>query len=99
METEPEAIVTKVDNHPVVEVAEGIAVSRFTVHAKICAPAHKFSAGLYLVKLIEPEGLQLLQSEQGWLMEDGIFQFDAVDDIPVNARLKIAVESAAGAGP
>jgi hypothetical protein len=40
----------------------------------------KYSEGAYLVKVIEPEALQVLQSEQGWLMEDGIFQFDAIGE-------------------
>jgi hypothetical protein len=50
MEIAPEAIVTKVTKHPIVEVAEGVQVRRFTVYAQMYVPAHKYSTDL--VKLL-----------------------------------------------
>jgi hypothetical protein len=67
MEITPEAIV---DKHPVVEVAEGVEVGGFTVYAKMYVPEHKYSTGLYLVRILEPVALQYLQYEQGSLMEN-----------------------------
>lgn len=99
MEIAPEAIVTKVTKHPIVEVAEGVQVRRFTVYAQMYVPAHKYSTDLYLVKIVEPGALQYLQPEQGWLMEHGEFQFDAVDDVPIDTRLKISVVPAASTPP
>jgi hypothetical protein len=85
------AEVTKVTKHPVVEVAEGIQVGGFTVHAKMYVPAHKFSKDLYRVKILEPVALQYLQHEQGSWMEHGEFQFDSVDEVSVGTQLKISI--------
>jgi hypothetical protein len=58
--------VTRVTKHPVVEVAEGGQVGGFTIHAKMYVPANEYSTDLYLVKIIEPIGLQYLQPEEGY---------------------------------
>jgi hypothetical protein len=91
MEITPEAIVTRVDKHPVVEVAQGVKVGGFTVYAKMYAPKRKYSTGLYLVRILEPYAVQYLQYEQGSLMEHGEFQFDSVDEISVGTRMKISL--------
>jgi hypothetical protein len=65
------AEVTGVTKHPVVEVAEGVEVGSYTVHAKMYVPAVKYSNDFYLVKIMEPKGLDYLQPERGWQMERG----------------------------
>jgi hypothetical protein len=94
MEIAPEAIVTRVVKLPVREVVEGVQVGGFAVNAKMYVPAHKYSSGLYLVKIEEPIALKYLQRERGSLMEHGEFQFDAVDYVAVGTRLKISILSA-----
>jgi hypothetical protein len=86
-----QAEVTKVTKHPVVEVAEGVQVGGFTVYAKMYFPAHKYSADIYRVKILEPVALQYLQHEQGSLMEHGEFQFDSVEEVSVGTKLKISI--------
>jgi hypothetical protein len=102
MEITPEAIVTRVVKLPVRELVEGVQVGGFAVYAKMCVPTHKYSNGLYLVKIEEPIAVKYLEQQRGSLMEHGEFQFDALDYVPVGSKLKVSVlattpnESAAG---
>ena len=91
MEITPEAIVTRVVKLPVRELVEGVQVGGFAVYAKMCVPAHKYSSGLYLVKIEEPIALKYLEQQRGSLMEHGEFQFDALDYVPVGSKLKVSV--------
>ena len=85
------AEVTGVTKHPVVEVAEGVEVGSYTVRAKMYVPAVKYSNDFYLVKIMEPKGLDYLQPERGWQMERGEFAFDSVKELQVGDRLKISI--------
>lgn len=85
------AEVTGVTKHPVVEVAEGVEVGGYTIRAKMYVPAVKYSNDFYLVKIMEPKGLDYLQPERGWQMERGEFAFDSVKELQVGDRLKISI--------
>src|ERR1700693_144587 len=89
------AKVTSVTKHPVVEVAEGVTVGGYTVHAKMHVPALKYSSGLFLVKILEPAALQYLQDERGSLMTGGVFEFGAVGGVSVGKKLTISILPAA----
>jgi hypothetical protein len=45
------AEVIRVTKHPVVEIAEGIEVGGYTIHARMYAPADKCLHDLFLVKI------------------------------------------------
>jgi hypothetical protein len=87
-EVTPEAIV--------VSVAElgpkfpGVAPS-FRVEAEMYVPAHKYSDGLFRVKIL---GLETLQAEQGSWMEHGKFSFDTVKEVKEKQRFKISISTA-----
>jgi hypothetical protein len=97
MEVIPEAIVTYLEKLPVREVAEGVRVAGFTVHAKMYVPANMYSSDLYWVEILEPG--PYIQPEQGSLMEHGEFEFEAVEEVPIGTRLKISVLPAAPTSP
>jgi hypothetical protein len=65
------AEVLRVTKHPAVEIAEGVEVGGSTIHARMCAPADKYSSGLFLVKISKPSELASLQHEKGLRMENG----------------------------
>ena len=89
------AIVTEVTRRPVVEVDEGAEVGFFTARAKMYEPEHKYSANLFLVKILETPGMGSLQNEQGSLMRHGEFGFEAVEEVNIGDKLKIFIRPAA----
>jgi hypothetical protein len=89
------AEVTGVTRHPVTEVAEGVEVGGYTIRARMYEPAVKYSNAFYLVKIVEPKGLDYSQPSRGWQMEQGEFAFDSVKELAVRDRLKISILPAA----
>jgi hypothetical protein len=89
------AIVTEVTRQRVVEVDEGAEVGFFTVRAKMYEPEHKYSADLFLVKILEPPGMGSLQNEEGSLMRHGEFGFEALQEVNIGDKLKIFIRPAA----
>jgi hypothetical protein len=85
------AEVIRVTKHPVVEIAEGIEVGGCTVHAKMYAPADKYSHGSFLVKIASPLQCANLYHEKGSPMENGEFSFDSGEELKVGEKLKILV--------
>jgi hypothetical protein len=85
------AEVFSVTKHPVAEAAGGVQAGGYTIHAGMTAPARKYSDGLYLVKILEPKGLEYLGFKHAWEMEHGVFSFDTVRELKVGEKLKIAV--------
>jgi hypothetical protein len=88
------AVVTGSTKQPVVKVAEGLEVGGFTVRAEMDVPANKYSQDLFLVKIVEPAGLDYLQHEKGSLMEHGRFELDAARDVKVGTKQKISIAPA-----
>jgi hypothetical protein len=88
------ATVTKVLKQPVVRLAGGLEVCSFTVHAKMHAPAHKYSDDLFYVKVTSPRALGSRQPEQGTLMAYGEFELDAAKEVKIGDRLKISISPA-----
>jgi hypothetical protein len=86
------AEVIVVMKHPVVELAEGVEVGgSFTIRAKLCAPVTRYSAGIFLVKIVKPAGSDSLQPKQGSLMEQGQFKFDSFKELKSGDRLEILI--------
>ena len=85
------AEVTGITRHPVTEVAEGVEVGGYTIRARICEPAVQYSNNFYLVKILEPKGLDYSQPARGWQMEHGDFAFDSVRELALRDRLKISI--------
>jgi hypothetical protein len=76
-------------------VDEGAEVGFFTVRAKMYEPEHKYSADLFLVKILEPPGMGSLQNEEGSLMRHGEFGFEALQEVNIGDKLKIFIRSSA----
>jgi hypothetical protein len=83
------AEVIRVTKHPVVEIAEGIEVGGYTVHAKMYAPADKYSHGLFLVKISNPLQCANLYHEKGSPMENGEFSFHSGAELKVGDKLEV----------
>jgi hypothetical protein len=87
------AVVTKVLKHPVVRLDEGIEIRRFTIRAKMHAPAHKYSDDLYFVKILSPAEFGSLQPEPGTLMDHGEFELDVSEEVKVGDQLEISISA------
>jgi hypothetical protein len=85
------ATVTGITKHPIVEVAEGVEIRRFTARAEMHAPAHKYSKDLFLVRILKPAALGSHQLEPGSLMVRGEFEFEAAEEVKVGDRLEISI--------
>ena len=72
------AEVIRVTKHPVVEIAEGVEVGGYTIHARMYATADKYSHGLFLVKISKPSEFASFQNEKGFQMENGEFSLEGV---------------------
>jgi hypothetical protein len=81
------AEVIRVTKQPVVEIAEGVEVGGYTVHARMYAPADKYSEGSFMVKIAKPQ-LQHAQSSQ---MEHGEFSFNSGEELKVGEKLEILI--------
>ena len=64
------AEVIRVTKPPVVEIAEGVEVGGSTIHARMCAPADKYSSGLFLVRFQSRPSWPLSSTKRasGWKM-------------------------------
>jgi hypothetical protein len=85
------AEVISVTKHPVVEIAEGVEVGGSTIHAKIYAPADKYSHGRFLVKISKPSEFASLQHEKDLRMENGEFSFDSGEELKVGEKLEVTI--------
>jgi hypothetical protein len=85
------AEVTKVTKHPIVEIAEGVEVGGYTVRAKMCTPAHRYSTEVFLVKISKPSAFSTVQHEHGSQMEHGEFSFDSGEELKVGDKLEILI--------
>jgi hypothetical protein len=89
------AEVIRVTKHPVFEIAEGVEVGGYTVHARMCAPAHKYSQGFFLVKISKPPEVAYFQHEKCSDMRHAEFTFDSGEELRVGDKLEILISSAA----
>jgi hypothetical protein len=89
------AEVIRVTKHPVVEIAEGVEVGGYTIHARMYAPADKCLRGLFLVKISKPFEFVSFQHEKGFKMENGEFSFDSGAELKVGDKLEILISPAA----
>jgi hypothetical protein len=89
------AEVIRVTKHPVVEIAEGIEVGGYTVHARMYSPAHKYVDDFFLVKILKPD----LQHEKSSQMEHGEFNFDSGEALNIGDKLEILISPAAPENP
>jgi hypothetical protein len=85
------AEVIRVTKHPIVEIAEGVEVGGSTVHARMFAPADKYSHGLFLVKILKPPEFASLHHQNGLRMENGEFSFDSGEEPEVGEKLGILI--------
>jgi hypothetical protein len=85
------AEVIGVTKHPIVEIAEGIEVGGSTVRARLCAPAHRYSKEVFLVKISKPSACSTVRHEHGSQMEHGEFSFDSGEELKVGDQLEILI--------
>jgi len=89
------AEVIRVTKHPVVEIAEGVEVGGYTIHARMYAPADKHLNNLFLVKISKPSEFTSFLHEKGFKMEKGEFSFDSGAELKVGDKLEILISPAA----
>jgi hypothetical protein len=85
------AEVIRVTKHPVFEIAEGVEVGGYTIHARINVPADKYSHDCFRVKISKPTAFASLQHEKGSPMKDGEFSFDSGEELKVGDKLEILI--------
>jgi hypothetical protein len=85
------AEVIRVTKHPIVEIAEGVEVGGYTVRARMCPPAQRYSKEIFLVKISKPSAYSTVQHEHGSPMEHGEFSFDSGEELKVGDRLEILI--------
>ena len=88
------AEVIRVTKHPIVEIAEGVEVGGYTMHARICAPAHRYAKEVFQVKILKPSAFSTVQHEHGSQMEHGEFSFDSGEELKVGDKLEILISPA-----
>jgi hypothetical protein len=93
------AVVMRVTKHPIVEIAEGVEVGGYTVHARMYAPADEYSKEIFLVKISKPLAFSTVQHEHGSPMVHGEFSFDAGEEPKVGDKLEILISPAASEDP
>jgi hypothetical protein len=84
------AEVIRVTKKPVVEIAEGVEVGGYIVHARMSVPADEYSHGIFMVKILKPE----LQHARGTQMEHGEFSFNSGEELKVGDKLEILISTA-----
>jgi len=89
------AEVIRVTRQPVVEIAEGVEVGGYTIHARMYAPAQKYSNGLFFVKISKPSAFSTVQHENGAQMEHGEFSFDSGEELNVGDKLEVLISPGA----
>jgi hypothetical protein len=88
------AEVIRVTKHPIVEIAEGVEVGGYTVHARMYAPADRYSKEVFLVKISKPFAFSTIQHEHGSRMKQGEFSFDAGEELKIGDKLEILISPA-----
>jgi hypothetical protein len=91
------AEVIRVTRHPVFEIAEGVEVGGYTIHARINVPAdkYKYSHDCFRVKISKPSACASHQHEKGSQMKDGEFSFECGEELKVGDKLEILILSTA----
>ncbi|MBV8140833.1 MAG: hypothetical protein JO279_14490 [Verrucomicrobia bacterium] len=84
------AEVIRVAKQPVIEIAEGVEVGGYVVHARMCASGIRYSDGTFMVKIAKPQ----LQHAQGSRMEHGEFSFNSGEELKVGDKLEILISPA-----
>jgi hypothetical protein len=84
------AEVIRVTRRPVFEIAEGVEVGGYTIHARINAPADKYSQECYRVKILKPPACASLYREDSQLKQ-GEFSFDSGEELKVGDKLEILI--------
>ena len=85
------AEVIRLTKHPVVEIAEGVEVGGYTVHARVVVPVDKYSHHLFMVKISKPSELANLQHAKSLHMEHGEFSFDSGEELKVGDKLEVVI--------
>jgi hypothetical protein len=93
------AEVIRVTKHPIVEIAEGIEVGGYTVRARLCAAARRYSKEVFLVKISKPSAYSTIRHEHGSPMEHGEFSFDSGEELKVGDKLEILISPAVPEDP
>ena len=88
------AEVIRVTKHPVFEIPEGVEVGGYTVRARMCPSAQRYSEEIFLVKISKPSAFSTVQHEHGSQMEHGEFSFDSGEELKVGDKLEILISPA-----
>jgi len=87
----PKAIVEDCSLAASGKVTPDIQVTLYHVEARMLVPATKYSTDVYMVRIINPEGIGDLMDEEGTLMEHGRFSFDSTQEVPKDTELELQI--------
>jgi hypothetical protein len=90
------ARVIKVTKNPVVDGPQGGKIGLFTVDAKVDAP--EYAKDIFVIQIVGSAALGSRQTEKGFLMENGEFQFASVDELAVGDEVEITVSPSVRSG-
>jgi hypothetical protein len=71
------------------QITVDVTVTIYRVEARVFEP--RYSDDVYLVTVVEPQGVGDLIDEQGALMEHGKFFFESTEEIAVSTELVVEV--------
>lgn len=73
------------------KVTRDIQVTLYNVEARMLVPADTYTEGMYLIRIIEPEGMGHLMPERGTSMENGKFSFTSTEEVPKGTQLELEI--------
>jgi hypothetical protein len=87
----PTAIVEDCQLDAFGKVTRDIQVTLYNVEARMLVPADTYSEGMYLIRIIKPEGMGHLMPERGTSMDHGKFSFNSTEKVPKGTQLKVEI--------
>jgi hypothetical protein len=91
IDVSPVAIVEDCQLDAFGKVTRDIQVTLYNVGARMLVPADTYSEGMYLIRIIEPEGMGRLMAERGTSMENGKFSFTSTEEVPKGTQLELEI--------
>jgi len=71
------------------QVTVDLTVRLYQVQARV--PEAACADGIYMVRVVKPEGIGDLIDEEGALMEHGRFSFDSTEEIAIDTELEVEI--------
>ena len=90
IDVSPVAIVEDCQLDAFGKVTRDIQVTLYNVEARMLVP-DTYPEGMYLIRIIEPEGMGHLMAERGTSMENGKFSFTSTEEVPKGTQLELEI--------